>query len=143
MIQSTVKDKTWSEISEANNVASDFQAFPLYHLFGSEELTAHADAIQEKATGAYIALNEADAEKLGLQASDGVTVINAGNNSGSVPFIIRSSIAPGSVGISVGLEGLDIYNVAGSTLSLEKDNSWTAPTNWNMSNIIVSDKGAV
>ena len=143
LLQSTAKDKTWSEISETNDVASDFQAFPLYHLFGSEELTAHADAIQEKATGAYIALNEADAEKLGLQASDGVTVINDGNNSGSVPFIIRSSIAPGSVGISVGLAGLDLYNVAGSTLSLEKDNTWTAPTNWKMNNIIVSDKGAV
>lgn len=143
LIKSTVTDKNWSDISESKSVSTNFEGFPLYHLFGSEELSARADAIQEKATAAYIALNEADVEKLGLQASDGVSVLVDGINCGSVPYIIRSSIAPGSVGVSVGLQGLDITNVAHSALSIEKDSSWSAPDNWRMNNIIVSDKGAI
>ena len=136
LIQNTVSKKIWSEPGKkGKKAAGGFQIFPLYHLFGSEELTARTDAIKEKATSAYIALNNTDAEKLGLQASDGVSV----ENNGSVPYIIRSSIKAGTVGIPVGLSGLNFQNMP-NAISLEKASSWTSPTDWKAANIIVSDK---
>ena len=107
----------------------------MYHLFGSEELTARTPAIQEKATSAYIALNGDDARKLGLQASDGVAL----EHNGSVPFIIRSSIKPGTVGVPVGLEGVNFRNLS-SGIALEKASSWTTPEKWHAANIIASDR---
>jgi NADH-quinone oxidoreductase subunit G len=112
-----------------------YRVVPLYHLFGSDELTARSEAIQAKATGAYVALNPADAGRLGLGATDGVRV----QHNGSVPVLLRNSIAPGSVGISVGLNGLNFQNMTAS-VSLEKATDWQTPRDWRAGNIIVSDK---
>jgi len=123
---------------DAEKVTGDFEVFPLYHLFGSEELTANTEAIKAKATSAYIAINEADASKLGLQASDGVSV----EHNGAVPYIIRSSIAPGTVGVPVGLKGLNFRDLP-AAISLEKATGWNTPSEWHAGNIIVSDKTSV
>ncbi len=124
-----------ANVDSAANNGEGLSVFPLYHLFGSEELTAHSPAIQEKASSAYVALSPADAEKLGVQASDGVQV----DGNGAVPCLIRDSLQPGSVGISVGLEGLNFLNI-GTSVSLRKAESWKAPAGWRASNIIASDK---
>ena len=128
-------EKTYSQPASAESVAGDYTVFPLYHLFGSEELTAKTPAIQEKTTGAYVALNEADAAKLGLKASDGVSV----EHNGSVPYVIRSSVKPGTVGVPVGLNGLNFRNLPAG-IALEKAADWTSPGDWKAANIIVSDK---
>ena len=112
----------------------NFAVFPLYHLFGSEELTARSEAIQARATGAYVAINPADASKLGLNSSDGVQV----QHNGAVPFLLRESILPGTVGVSVGLSGLNFQNLTPG-ISLNKAADWQTPKNWRSSNIIVSD----
>jgi len=135
LIENIASEKTYNEFEKAESAKGDYQVFPLYHLFGSDELTAKTPAIQEKATSGYIALNEADVAKLGLQASDGVAV----ENNGSVPYIVRSSIQPGTVGVSVGLEGLNFRNLPGA-VSLQKAEGWTSPGSWNAANIIISDK---
>lgn len=135
LIENSASEKNYNEFENAESAKGDYQVFPLYHLFGSEELTGKTPAIQEKATSGYIALNEADVAKLGLQASDGVAV----ENNGSVPYIVRSSIQPGTVGVSVGLEGLNFRNLPGA-VSLQKAESWNSPGSWNAANIIVSDK---
>ncbi len=135
LIENIASEKTYNEFEKAESAKGDYQVFPLYHLFGSDELTAKTPAIQEKATSGYIALNEADVAKLGLQAGDGVAV----ENNGSVPYIVRSSIQPGTVGVSVGLEGLNFRNLPGA-VSLQKAEGWTSPGSWNAANIIVSDK---
>ncbi|MDG2174895.1 MAG: NADH-quinone oxidoreductase subunit NuoG [Gammaproteobacteria bacterium] len=137
LIENNSKTKTWNEIEKDNAPEGDFAVFPLYHLFGSEELTARTPAIQEKATSAYIALNGDDAQKLGLQASDGVAL----EHNGSVPFIIRSSIKPGTVGVPVGLEGVNFRNLPDG-IALEKASSWTAPEKWHAANIIASDRAS-
>jgi len=128
-------DKKYSAVTTLATSAGDYTVFPLYHLFGSEELTGKTPAIQEKATGAYIALCEEDAAKLGLQASDGLAV----QNNGAVPYVIRSSIKPGTVGVSVGLNGLNFADLEGG-ISLAKASDWKTPPDWRAANIIVSDK---
>src|SRR5688572_32799412 len=51
--------RTWYPANIQNAVTQDFAVFPIYQLFGSEELTARSEAIQARATGAYVALNPA------------------------------------------------------------------------------------
>jgi NADH-quinone oxidoreductase subunit G len=133
--------KAWYPANVQKAGGQGFALFPLYHLFGSDELSARSAAIQEKATGAYVALNPADAQKLGLAATDGVQV----QHNGSVPVLLRDSIKPGTVGVSVGLNGLNFADVmakAAGSLSLNKAAGWQAPKDWRAANVIVSDKSA-
>lgn len=130
--------KAWYPAAVSKTSINGFAMFPLYHLFGSEELTAHSDAIQAKATGAYVALNPADVAKLGLAVSDGVQV----QHNGAVPYLARASIAPGTVGISVGLHGLNFQNMTTVGVELNKAAHWHNPKDWRASNIIVSDAGS-
>ncbi|HTQ99535.1 MAG TPA: NADH-quinone oxidoreductase subunit NuoG [Candidatus Acidoferrum sp.] len=130
--------KSWYPATVAKAAINGFAMFPLYHLFGSEELTAKSDAIQAKTTSAYIALNPADASKLGLAASDGVQV----QHNGAVPYLVRASIAPGTVGVSVGLSGLNFQDLVTPGIALNKAANWQNPKDWRASNIIVSDAGS-
>ena len=130
--------KSWFAAVVQKPAVEGFALFPLYHLFGSEELTARSEAIQAKATGAYVALNPADVERLGLAASDGVQV----QHNGAVPYLARTSIAPGTVGIPVGLSGLNFQDLVTPGLALNKASNWQNPKDWRASNIIVSDAGS-
>lgn len=135
LIVANASSKSWYAADVQQVSGAGYRVVPLYHLFGSEELTARSEAIQAKATSAYVALNPADAEKLGLGVTDGVQV----QHNGSVPVLLRDSILPGSVGISVGLKGLNFQNMS-ATVELNKANDWQTPKDWRSSNIIVSDK---
>ncbi len=134
LLTSTVTTKSWFSAPANRPSGDNFQMFPLYHLFGSEELTARSEAIQAKATAAYIAINPSDAAKLGLIGTDGVQV----EHNGSVPFLLRDSILPGTVGVSVGLTGLNFQNMT-TNISLNKASNWQTPKDWRAGNIIVSD----
>ena len=125
----------WYDATVTKASGDGFSVFPVYHLFGSEELTSRSPAIGEKATAAYVALNPADADKLGLAASDGVQV----QHNGAVPVLLRNSIQPGTVGIPVGLDGLNFQDMT-ANVSLEKARDWQSPKGWRAANIIVSDR---
>ncbi len=129
--------KAWYAATVTKATLQGFAMFPLYHLFGSEELTAKSDAIQARATAAYVALNPADAARLGLGASDGVQV----QNNGAVPYLVRNSVQPGTVGISVGLSGLNFQDMT-TGVALNKATNWQNPKDWRAVNIIVSDAGS-
>ncbi len=129
--------KAWYAATVTKATLQGFAMFPLYHLFGSEELTAKSDAIQARATAAYVALNPADAARLGLGASDGVQV----QNNGAVPYLVRNSVQPGTVGISVGLSGLNFQDMT-TGVELNKATNWQNPKDWRAVNIIVSDAGS-
>lgn len=131
-------DKVYGDAVTGQAPAGAYQVFPLYHLFGTEELTALAPAIQERTTGAYVALSTMDAAKLGLQASDGVTL----ENGVSVPYIVRNSILPGTVGVTVGMQGLNFHDIPGA-VALAKAAGWTNPPGWRAGNIIATDKQPV
>jgi len=138
LISSTATDKQYSPFTGDTSETGDYEVFPLYHLFGSEELTGRTATIQEKGTTAYVALNPADADKLGLQESDGVTL----KGIGSVPYLVRSQIRSGTVGVAVGLEGLNFADLD-SSVSLEKAADWQSPPQWRAANVIASDRGAI
>ena len=135
LLANTSTEKSWYDATDPGANEDGFEVFPLYHLFGSEELSAYTPAIQEKATSAYISLNPADVEKLGLQASDGVQV----EHNGAVPFIVREATQAGTVGVSVGLKGLNFQDIS-SSVALDKADSWQNPESWIAANIIASDK---
>ena len=142
LLTTSTASKAWYPANVDRKTGQGLAMFPLYHLFGSEELTSRSEAIQAKATSAYVALNPADAQKLGLGATDGVQV----QHNGSVPVLLRNSIAPGTVGVSVGLSGLNFADVVakaggnGAALTLSKASAWHTPKDWRAVNIIVSDK---
>jgi NADH-quinone oxidoreductase subunit G len=126
--------REWYAASVSKQHGTGFGVFPLYHLFGSDELSARSEAIQARATSAYIALNPADVQKLGLASTDGVQL----QHNGALPFVVRNSVRPGTVGVSVGLSGVNIHNL-GASIALDKAVDWKAPKDWRASNIIVSD----
>ena len=53
---------------------------PVYHIFGSEEMSGHSPAIAERAPGPYLGLNKEDALNLRLTEGDEAEVELAGKN---------------------------------------------------------------
>lgn len=51
-----------------------FQGFPLYHIYGSDELSAQSPAVQKRIPTAYLALNDTDAKENGIQNGDLIEV---------------------------------------------------------------------
>jgi NADH-quinone oxidoreductase subunit G len=78
---------------------------PLHHIFGSEELSAFAGAINQRAPQAYVALNEQDAQTKGIAQGDTVNV-SVHDQSCQLPCHIHPSLPPGVVGIPTGLRDL-------------------------------------
>ena len=79
--------------------SDDLEVLPAYQIFGSDELSTHTPAIQERMTGAYISLAPADAERLALKQGQGVSI--AGTEL-QASLCIREKIQPGTVAIYCG-----------------------------------------
>jgi NADH-quinone oxidoreductase subunit G len=82
-----------------------FRLVPLYHLFGSEELSVLAAAVAERATEPYIALHPDDAAAFGLTPGD-LLGVDAYGERVRLPLIILSGLARGLAGIPMGLNGM-------------------------------------
>ncbi|QFY41931.1 NADH-quinone oxidoreductase subunit NuoG [Candidatus Methylospira mobilis] len=82
-----------------------FRLVSLYHLFGSEELSALAPAIAERVAKPYIALHPDDAAAAGLEPGVWVEVEVAGETQ-RLPLIILPSLARGLAALPSGLNGL-------------------------------------
>lgn len=77
---------------------------PLYHIFGSEELSAEAPAVGELAPKPYVAFNEEDHIRFGLKEGDEVSVIINGSSL-KLPVHFRPELPRGVAGLPVGLAG--------------------------------------
>ncbi len=84
----------------------EFLVVPLYHIFGSEELSALSAGIAEMAPKPYLALGRADAERLGIQEGDKVRLIFSGK-SYPLPVSVVASLPKGLAGLPSGLPGLE------------------------------------
>ncbi len=84
--------------SDANN---GLEVLPAYQIFGSDELSAHAPAIRERMTDAYLSLSPQDAEQLGLKHGQGAGI--AGTDYVAI-VCIREKIQPGTVAVYCGTE---------------------------------------
>lgn len=75
---------------------------PLYHVFGSEELSAQAPSIAQLAPKPYVALNAADAERLKVQ--EGVQVeLSLGGTVKKLPVVVQPDLPEGIAGLPAGL----------------------------------------
>ena len=84
---------------------SSFLAIPLYHIFGSEELSVLSPAIADRAPKPYVALNPADAVRLQLGEGEEVEVTCAGGSS-RMPVVFRHKLPLGTAGLPAGLPDL-------------------------------------
>jgi NADH-quinone oxidoreductase subunit G len=88
--------------------ATKLRLVPLYHLFGSEELSSRASVVQERIPTAYVAISAADAAQLGTKASSTV-IVRALNKNLRLPVKVSAALAQGCVGLPVGLEGIPAF----------------------------------
>jgi NADH-quinone oxidoreductase subunit G len=82
-----------------------WQAVPLHHIFGSEELSARAAATETLLEQPYVGLSPSDAQALGVREGILVKVHNTEFNL-SLAVRILSQLPSGLVGLPVGLTGM-------------------------------------
>jgi NADH-quinone oxidoreductase subunit G len=82
-----------------------WRTVPLYHIFGSEELSSRAAATATLLEQPYVGLNPADAEQLGVRDGILVKVQNTEFNL-SLAVRILDQLPAGLVGLPVGLTGM-------------------------------------
>ncbi len=87
-----------------------WQLAPLYHLFGSDELSALAPAVGSLLVSAYVSLSPVDAERLGAaeHALIKVTLMQeaAGERTISLRLKVCKTLTPGCVGLPAGVVGM-------------------------------------
>jgi NADH-quinone oxidoreductase subunit G len=79
-------------------------AVPLYHIFGSEELSVVSRGIAQLAPEPYVALRPEDMERIGVKEGGQVRVAVAGAEY-RLPVRVRPSLPEGVAGLPVGLVG--------------------------------------
>jgi NADH-quinone oxidoreductase subunit G len=75
---------------------------PLYHMFGSEELSARAEPVQERIPAAYAAFSASDASRLGL-VEGGKASVKTGDELVELAVRISATLPAGLVGLPVGI----------------------------------------
>ncbi|GAB3200178.1 NADH-quinone oxidoreductase subunit G [Pontibacter aydingkolensis] len=78
---------------------------PLYHTFGTEELSVHTKGILEKSPEPYVMLNSHDAQEMNLAEGD-TLAFKIEEQVYQLPVKTGSFIARGAAGLPIGLPGL-------------------------------------
>jgi NADH-quinone oxidoreductase subunit G len=81
---------------------------PLYHIFGSEELSTRSPGVLERTPKPYVAINETTADRLQKKSGD-TALIQIDKNETEAIVKIDFSIPNGVVGFPVGLPELNFY----------------------------------
>ena len=95
-----------------------WQAVPLAHIFGSEELSARAAPLATLIPAAYVALHPADADVLGAEENSTLKVSLQGGTF-NLPLQRRADLPRGTVGLAVGLPGSPWF-AAGASVKLDR-----------------------
>ena len=96
----------FTAIPEAFVVRDDeWRVAPLYHLFGSDELSVMAPAVETMVAAAYISLSRADAARLKM-AENSLVKVTLANRTYSLRLQISESLTPGLVGLPAGIPGM-------------------------------------
>ena len=95
-----------AEVVPIGAAADDLRglAVPLYHIFGSEELSVLSRGVAQLSPEPYVALRPEDAERIGAREGGLVSVAAAGTEY-RLPARLRPSLPEGVVGLPVGLAG--------------------------------------
>ena len=104
------------DIATPNVSSNGLQLAIAYQIFGSDELSAKASTIQQRMTDAYVAISPSDAQSLGLNQGDEVSI--DGNRHVAVACI-RSKIKDGTAAVYCGDNDIDRHAL-GTTIALSK-----------------------
>lgn len=97
-------------LSRRSNASADYErvqlpaarpaleCFTISHLFGGEEITANASAIQARALGSYACIGQELAESLGVR-QHGTLTLKATAYTVQLPVLIRARIAANCIGV--------------------------------------------
>jgi NADH-quinone oxidoreductase subunit G len=98
----------FSTVPAAFVAGSSLKALPLYHLFGSEEMSARAKPVQQRIDAPYVALSAADAGRLGL--ADGKKAsVKIGDELLELDVRVSATLPVGTLGLPVGLTGVSVF----------------------------------
>jgi NADH-quinone oxidoreductase subunit G len=86
--------------------AGEWLALPVYHIFGSEELSSLAPALSQRAPLPCVVMNASDADGFGFRAEDEAWV-DTGARQFHLAVKIDRDIPAGTVGLPIGLPGLE------------------------------------
>jgi NADH-quinone oxidoreductase subunit G len=75
---------------------------PLYHIFGSDPLSAQSPGVKERVPQPYIALNDPDAARAGIHEGEFVEVQLNGQKH-RLPVKLHTGLPPGTAGLPKGL----------------------------------------
>ena len=81
---------------------NEWQVLPLYHIFGSDELSAQSPAVKERVPQPYIALNKADALKAFIVEGDLLEMLVNGETH-TLPVTLTKELPEGTIGLPKGL----------------------------------------
>lgn len=84
--------------------AGELRLVPLYHVFGSEELSAHSPPLAALIPAPYLALSADDAARLGLAAGERASLWR-GDQAQHLPVRIDPRLRRGIAGLPVGIDG--------------------------------------
>ena len=87
--------------------ADVFRVVPLYHVFGSDELSAASPPIAERVPEPYVALGAEDARALRLDVGRTVEVA-LGESLVTLPIRVSPTLASGVIGVPAGLPGVPV-----------------------------------
>ncbi len=103
-------DKKNSNIGYFKNITKTFSpqkgewyALPLYHIFGSDELSAQSPAVNERLPKPYIALNNSDAWEAGVKEGDLLGIVLQGETL-KLPVKLNTGLTKGTIGLPKGLK---------------------------------------
>jgi NADH-quinone oxidoreductase subunit G len=102
--------------------AGQWLAVPLYHIFGSEELSVLTPGVSELAPEPYVTLNPDDAARLGLRAGDAVDV-SMEERRYRLPLRVLPTLPPGLVGLPAGLPEGPAPLVPGLWLTISRESN--------------------
>jgi NADH-quinone oxidoreductase subunit G len=86
---------------------------PVYHIFGSEELSSVASSIAGFIKEPFIFLNQEDADKSGFKEGD-LVQLEISNIKTKTKVKIENSLVQGLAGLSVNLPGMQFFNLPGN-----------------------------
>ncbi|TBU97442.1 NADH-quinone oxidoreductase subunit NuoG [Phytopseudomonas dryadis] len=106
LIESRGQSLAWFAVAAPFNPALDtWQAVPLHHLFGSDEMASRAAPIAERMPAPYAALAKAEAERLGV--NDGALLqLTVNGQALRLPLRVIDELAIGLIGLPAGLPGI-------------------------------------
>ncbi len=81
----------------------EYFGLPLYHIYGSDELSAQSPAVMERISESYIALNDEDASKNDIKEGDLLEIFIKGEKS-RFTVKLHKDIPPGVLGLPKGLK---------------------------------------